>query len=85
MKKLSRGMVQGIAIAVIAIVITLSIGIIIFGYFQQTASDVVADLNNTDASNAFNTATSITWTAFTLLGVGILALVGFGIVRIFAG
>ena len=84
-KLLRRGSIQAIAVGVLVTVITLAIGIIVFGYFQQTASSVVSNLNNTDASNAFNTATSITWTGFTLLAVGILALVGFGIVKIFSG
>lgn len=83
MMRMRKGTIMQLATAVLAIVITLAVAIIVFGYFQKTASDVIASLNNTEASNAFNTATSITWNAFTLLAVGILAMIGFGIIYIF--
>lgn len=83
MMRMRKGTIMQLATAVLAIVITLAVAIIVFGYFQKTASDVITSLNNTEASNAFNTATSITWNAFTLLAVGILAMIGFGIIYIF--
>jgi len=81
-KRLRKGVVNEI-VMVAAAVITIMIVIIVLAYFQGEASSQVSNLNNTQAQSAFNTATNLAWTSITLLAIGLLAIVGFAIIKVF--
>jgi len=73
---------SSIASGIAALVIILAVIVIVLGNFQSEAQNTINSLNNTDAQNTADTTFRMSWTGLRLLAIGILAVVGFAIVKI---